>query len=202
MTIGVGGTCFRRDGMSHSSKLFVVLMLELALSQPVMAGGLPVALVQKGCEQMNRGNYSSAIATFTTAVKQNPSDLDARRQLCNAYLGAGMAREAAQQLELIAKVSPGNINDLIALGEAYVQLGDNRAAISKYKQAWVLDSTNGRAVIGLARTLMANGDADSARSVCAGALRSSKDAVLRSQCSEILSTIRTRSYVVKTAANS
>ncbi len=151
---------------------------------------------------MNRGNYSSAIGTLTLAVKQNPSDLDARRQLCNAYLGAGMAREAAQQLELISRLAPGNIGDLIAMGEAYSQMGDRRNAIAKYRQAWVQDPNNGRAVIGLARALISNGDTGAARSVCEGALRSSRDSVLRAQCSELLGTIRARSCMVKTAANS
>lgn len=188
--------------MIPAARIVSFLIALAAVSQPVWAGGLPTALLQKGCAQIDRGNYSSAISLLSTAVRQNPADLEARRQLSRAFIGAGMSREAVQQLEAIVRVAPGNANDLSMLAEAYFQAGDSRTAIARYRSALQVDPNCASACIGLANSLMATGDLKAARAHCTESLRSTRDPQLRNQLTEILSTIRTRRGMVQIVSNS
>lgn len=177
----------------------LTVLLTCFLNQPALAA---VSLVEKGCDQINNGNYSSAIVTLSQAVRSNPSDLDARRYLCSALLKNGNAKAASQQLEAIIKFAPGNNSDLCMLGEAYVQCGESQNAVSTYKQAVRNAPASSQARRGLARALVAAGDFVTAKSVISETLRTSSDAQLRNDCIELLGVIKQRSQVATNTGNS
>jgi tetratricopeptide (TPR) repeat protein len=172
-----------------------------ALCQPVFAGGLTVAPVAKGCDLINRGDYNGAVSVLTLAVRQNPSDLEARRYLCRAFIGAGAARQAVQQLEAVIKVAPNNPADYTMIAEAYFQMGDTKKSIAYYKQAIQVDSSYAGARLGLARAFLASGDTGSAGSVCYESLKTRQDAQTRQQFIDLINTIRSRGTLAQKQLN-
>jgi len=187
--------------MNLKNGMATAIVALAALCQPVFAGGAPAGSVAKGCDEINRGNYTSAISILSAAIRQNPSDLDARRYLSSALIGAGMAREAAQQLEAIAKVAPGNAADCTMMAEAYNQMGDNKIATARYKQAILLDPAASAPRLGLARLFMASGDLNGAISLCNESLKTRRDAQSRQQFIDLLGTIRARSGITHRQLN-
>ena len=171
------------------------------LCPAAFAGQLGLPLLAKGSDLINRGNYTGAISVLSAAVRQDPSDLEVRRRLSSAYIGAGMARQALQQLEAVSRVSPGNAGDYVMMAEAHFQMGDTAKAIARYKQAMLTDPSNTQARMGLARALMAAGDLNSASAVCNDSIRTKQDAQSRQQFVELLGTIRSRGNVVHRQLN-
>lgn len=146
----------------------------------------------RGHELLLRGNYQQAVGYLTAAVKLNPTDLEIRRQLCSAYVGAGMSREAIQQLRVIATVTAPTAEDFNLQAEAYSQLGDSKTAILRFKQALMVEPSNGPARIGLAKILLFAGDYASARAACNDTLRTSRDPVVRKQAIDLLGALKDR----------
>lgn len=177
------------------SLLYILLAASLAAGfmSPSFAGGICINLVQKACKQMDCGNYTAAISTLVLAVRQDPSDLEARRHLCSAMLGAGKAKEALHELQVINQAAPGDLRDLQMMAEAHYQCGDSRAAIQKYREALAADPAFAPAKIGLIRTLISSGKSPEAEFLCKATLRSSTDSTLRKQVNELLQLIRSRS---------
>ena len=178
------------------------LLLATALSHSVNAQSVGSPLLQKGCEQLSRGNYSLAISTLTQAVRSNPSDLNARRYLCAALLRNGMAKAASQQMEVLVKFAPGNASDLGLLADCYMQCGETQLALERYKQAYTADSSNWNVKHGLAKALVATGDKKAARIVIVDILRTNPDARMRSECMQMLEALKDRSIADNVVGNS
>ena len=173
-------------------KLALALLISTSVALPVYAAE---DYAQRGYSLLNRGSYSQAVTMYAAAIRQNPSDLELRRQLCSAYIGAGMPREAIQQLQALSTISPATARELNMQGEAYNQLGNSRSAIAAYRQALAQDPSNSTATIGLARTLLYTGEQNSAKSVLNAALRTTRDPETRRQIMQMLSTVKDRERV-------
>lgn len=172
----------------------------LLLSRP--ASALPLSLINAGCEQMNRGNYTVAINIFSSAVKNDPCSAEARRALATALLNAGREKEAIQQLMAVQQIQPGQASDLCLLADAYSRLGKTQFAIQLYKQAMLSDSAYAEARIGLAREFMAKGDLNSARLICVDSINNSRDAATKKQFKRMLNLINSRNCIQRTESNS
>ena len=177
------------------SLLYTLLaaLLATGFMSPCFAGGISINLVQKGCKQMDSGNYADAVSTLVVAVRQNPSDLETRRKLCTALVGAGRATDALRELQVITRFAPGDARDSQLMAEAYYLCGDAISAITKYREALALNPDAAEAKLGLIRSLISTGNPTEAKGICQQTLRSSRDAVLRKQVAEILQGIRFRS---------
>lgn len=145
--------------------------------------------------QIDRGNYLDAAKLLATALRKNPGDLEARRLLATALIGAGEAAAALRQLKALNKVAPGDSRDYVLMAEASYHMGDTSNAIRHYRKALELDPSSGCAGMGLSRALMSAGKIDEAITVCHEALRLARDAPTRQQFVDLLSTMRKRVFL-------
>jgi Flp pilus assembly protein TadD len=171
------------------------LLTCLLVAQSSLAAESAASLVQRGVDQIARGNYDQAVITFSKAVKSDPSDLQARRYLCTAMLKNGQAAAAAQQLEMITKFAPGNNSDMNLLAESYLHCGEWEKSAECFKKALRTDPTDATAKYGLCRTMLAVGDVSGARDLALHTIRSTSNQKIRTGCSQILSQIKERSLV-------
>lgn len=148
--------------------------------------------MQKASAYMNSGHFSQAVSLLVQGIRQAPSDLELRRQLCQALIGAGQAHEALKQLDVIAQVSPADSRDLNLRALASEQLGDAPKAAAYFRQAIAKDPLNAESRVGLARTLVSQGNLKEAREVCYLILRSGADGKLKSSTMQLLEIIRNR----------
>jgi putative thioredoxin len=81
---------------------------------------------------------------------------------------------------LIGPPETGEIDDILALAAESLQLGDMGGAAQAYAQALQIDPANVKAIAGLARLYLQNGDAERAGEVLAMAPEGAKDAELDS----------------------
>lgn len=184
-------------------KIAALSFLACLACQTANAADIPSPFVSKGLEQMNRGNYNFAVDCFSKAIRQNPSDIDARRYLSASLLKMGMAKAASTQLELIIKYAPGTLNDRCMLADAYLNCGEAAQSVEQYKTALKSEPSSTLARVGLAKALMATGDWAAARSIAIDTIHMSADPRVRSSCAQILSLIKERSIVqVSTVNNS
>lgn len=173
-------------------KLALALLISAGVALPAFAAD---DYAHRGNELLNRGSFTQAVSMYTAAVRQNPADLELRRQLCSAYIGAGMPNEAIQQLRALSTVGPATARDLNMQADAYNMLGNSKAAMTCYRQALAQDPSNTKATIGLARTLLFAGEQDSAKSLLNSALRTARDPEARRQIMQLLSTLKDRDKV-------
>jgi len=81
---------------------------------------------------------------------------------------------------LIGPAEPGEIDDILALAAESLQIGDLGGAAQAYAQALQIDPANIKAIAGMARLYLQNGDAEQAGEVLAMAPADAKDADLDS----------------------
>lgn len=179
-----------------------ILICAAGFCQALIVEASPIAFLDSGCNQMRRGNYDYAIKFFIAAIKQNPSDLQARRLLADALIAAGRGKEAIQQLNIVSTAEPEKAIDLCAKAEAYSQLGENKIALRLYKKALLADCQSNKARIGLARTLLIAGEFKSASAVCYDTVRFTTDRQVKTQCLELLDIINTRQSFKPAESNS
>ncbi|MGZ3315550.1 MAG: thioredoxin, partial [Caulobacteraceae bacterium] len=79
---------------------------------------------------------------------------------------------------LIGPPEAGEIDDLLAMAAESLQLGDIGGAAQAYAQALQLDPTHPKAIAGMARLYLQNGDAEGAQELLAMAPADAKDAEL------------------------
>jgi putative thioredoxin len=99
----------------------------------------------------------------------------------DGFQGALADSQVKQFVErLIGPPESGEIDDLLALAAESLQLGDVGGAAQAYAQALQVDPTNVKAIAGMARLYLQNGDAERAGEVLAMAPPEAKDADLDS----------------------
>jgi len=84
-------------------------------------------------------NYVQAESWFRTAVKRNPSYVDAQIGLADALILQNRQREAMTQLEGAAEETPGSPALLLALGQVYLNAGRFEAARARLEEAAAKD---------------------------------------------------------------
>ena len=99
----------------------------------------------------------------------------------DGFQGALPDSQVKQFVErLIGPAEPAEIDDVLALATESLQLGDLGGAAQAYAQALQIDPTNLKAIAGMARLYLQNGDAERAGELIAMAPADAKDAELDS----------------------
>ena len=184
------------------TKMAVAAAVASAVTLSSPAFGQDKSPASNGLAELNRGNYANAVELLCAAVRNAPADLEVRRNLCRAFIEAGMEREAIRQLSALIKFGCSSPRDYSMMAQAYYQLGNSKTAICYYKEALQIDASNTEARIGIARTLISSGDLRGATSACVEGLRLATSPQARQQLNALLGTIRTKTSIVRIAANS
>ena len=58
--------------MKFERKMATALVALATLCHPALAGDLTMSFAARGCAQLDRGNYTTAIGLLSAAVRQNP----------------------------------------------------------------------------------------------------------------------------------
>ena len=96
----------------------------------------------KGLENLNRGNFESAIQFFNLAIQKNP-------KYAKAFQGLGDAYAAQEKYELAEKnylealeLDPRSLPTLLGLGSVQVKQGNHQKALETYRKALEISPQN------------------------------------------------------------
>ncbi|HKV74750.1 MAG TPA: tetratricopeptide repeat protein [Gemmatimonadales bacterium] len=115
------------------------------------------ALYNTGVIQLNAQEWPAAIATFHTYLSQSPADVDAKKGLAQAFIGAGMqdsARAVMAQLGMGPAVSP--VDSLFNAGVSQFQAGDYKTAEATFAKVVEMQPYMREGLLNLANTQMHN----------------------------------------------
>lgn len=135
-------------------------------------------LLQKGYEQMRKGNYELAVRILASAVKADPDSVSARRYLAFALLRNGSVHDAMYQLLIIQRMAKASPFDNYTLGEAYAKMGKLADAEACFKEALKANPNYDPARASLIKTLASTGKYDEAFSECLSGYKSAKTEML------------------------
>lgn len=135
-------------------------------------------LLQRGYEQMRKGNYDAAVATMAAAVRTDPDSVSARRYLAFALMRNGRSQEAMYQLLIIQRMAKASPFDNYTLGEAYVKVGKMEDAAACFKEALKTNPNYDPARASLIKTLSSTGNYDEAFSECLTGYKAAKTPML------------------------
>jgi thioredoxin-like negative regulator of GroEL len=125
--------------------------------------------VQAGYRLMMSSNEEGAIKEFTTAVRRNPNNVEARRYLAHALASIGRTADVISQLELISsQLSP---SDGVMLSAAYEQTGRRRAAGVLFQRLTRANPTLSLMRLDLAKVYAASGDMVLLKAACEQGMR-------------------------------
>ena len=107
------------------------------------------------------GRLREAVSDSEEAIKQNPSDVNARRVLGRIYtrmigdsqqgkIDQGMLKKAIEQYEKIAQLEPKDVDSLLTLGRLQKVAQNSVEAEKAYKKILEIEPTNEDALTGLA----------------------------------------------------
>lgn len=131
-------------------------------------------LLQRGYEQMRRGNYDDAVVTLAAAVKSDPDSLSARRYLAFALMRNGHSQEAMYQMLIIQRMAKASPFDSYTLGEAFSKMGKMSEAETCFRDALKANPNYDPARASLIKTLSSTGKYDEAFAECITGYKSAK----------------------------
>ncbi len=134
--------------------------------------------LQKGYEQMRKGNYEGAIRILAAAVTADPDSVSARRYLAFALLRHGSLQEAMYQLIIIQKMAKATPFDNYTLGEAYSKMGRLNDAEACFREALKSNANYDPARASLIKTLSSVGKYDEAFAECLTGYKAAKTEML------------------------
>ncbi len=135
-------------------------------------------LLQRGYEQMRKGNYELAVHTLAAAVKVDPDSVSARRYLAFALMRHGSVQDAMYQLLIIQRMAKATPFDSYTLGEAYAKQGKLADAEACFKEALKTNPNYDPARASLVKTLTSTGKYDEAFSECLTGYKAAKTELL------------------------
>lgn len=137
-------------GYSHFAKAAVSLiavLLMFAVGCKKAANPTPaasedfLALLNVGKSQYEKGDAATAITSFEKAVQRQPTSVDARLDLANAYLAAGQPEKVFAQTQQVLGMEPQSGAAHYLAGCAYLRLGKFQDALKDLQQAKDIDKT-------------------------------------------------------------
>lgn len=135
-------------------------------------------LLQRGYEQMRKGNYEAAIVILAAAVKSDPDSVSARRYLAFALMRHGSVQEAMYQLLIIQRMAKASPFDSYTLGEAYSKMGKLNEAENCFRDALKSNPNYDPARASLIKTLSSTGKYDEAFTECLTGYKAAKTEML------------------------
>lgn len=135
-------------------------------------------LLQKGYEQMRKGNYELAVRILASAVKADPDSVSARRYLAFALMRNGSLHDAMYQLLIIQRMAKATPFDNYTLGEAYAKMGKLAEAEACFKEALKVNPNYDPARASLIKSLASTGKYDEAFSECLTGYKAAKTEML------------------------
>jgi len=95
----------------------------------------PTGQLQLGAYELARGNATTALPYFETAVKWDPYSPGIRHELAMVYSQLGHAQDAVTQLEAAVKLAPGQAGFHYALALALNETGEFSRMVQELEQA-------------------------------------------------------------------
>lgn len=138
--------------------LFVMLAL-IAVAPSCMAAEAPQA----------------AITRLTAEIKKQPSDMEARRNIAEAFLKTGLAVRAEEQMRIVMTYGKRTPEDFVLLGDTQRYAGKYTDAVRSYQEVLGANPSNAKAISGLAYCYMLSGDAGTANKICHSGLKQVND---------------------------
>lgn len=100
-----------------------------------------LAVMNVGKSQYEKGDFTAATASFTQAVQQQPTSIDARLNLANALLAAGQPEQVFAQTDQVLGMDPLSGAAHYLAGCAYLRQGKFEDALKSLQQAKDIDRT-------------------------------------------------------------
>lgn len=175
--------------------LFISILLLLTFCCRSAHAEQSTCMIQNGYELIMKKSYFRAIGIFKAVLQSNPDDVQARRYLAFALHQIGMSTKAAEQMELVIKRDPYNIDDRARVASMYMFSGDNRHAIGAFRICLVINPEYDQALWGLAIAYVKAGDEFNAHQTCLRALKTCRQQNTRKRCVEILRRMKTADRV-------
>ena len=135
-------------------------------------------LLQRGYEQMRKGNYELAVRTLAAAVTADPDSVSARRYLAFALMRHGSLHDAMYQLLIIQRMAKASPFDSYTLGEAYNKMGKLPEAEACFKEALKTNPNYDPARASLIKVLSSTGKYDEAFTECLTGYKAAKTELL------------------------
>lgn len=159
-----------------------MMIMRFALAVLVAAGvTLPVAAAETPQESVKR---------LTNVIRQKPDDMDARRNIADAYVKMGLSVRAIEQMQIVMQYGQRSVDDYIQLGDAQRYSAKLSDAIRTYQEALNQSPQNAKALTGLAYCYMMSGDANTATKLCHAGIKQA-DAAGKRALSNVLHQIDT-----------
>jgi tetratricopeptide (TPR) repeat protein len=92
----------------------------------------------RGKEARKRGKSDEAIAAYRAALRIDPANRTALRELSRLYFDGGNYDNAAKYGKQLVAASNASASDRVALGDAYFKLGRTADAKAQYQKAAAL----------------------------------------------------------------
>lgn len=159
-----------------------------------------VAAVSTQSAQANAQQHS--LQALMQAVRQNPSDLSARREMAKVMVLSGQTVAAAQQEEMMIKLGNATTEDYTTLGDALRYSAKLNDAIQAYTNALRINPMNTQALGGLALSYAQNGQYGRALSICRTGLSQTPDAQGRQFLSSTMASIQNMNQIASAPVNS
>ncbi len=105
------------------------------------ASGDFMTLMNVGKSQFEKGDSAEAVATFEKAVAMQPTSIDARLNLANAYLLAGQPTKVLEQTAQVIDMDPMSSGAHYLAGCAYLRQQNFEEALKSLQQAKDIDRT-------------------------------------------------------------
>lgn len=108
-------------------------------------GGNFDTLVNKGCGQVNKGDYHLGLDTLLRAANKRPDNFQVLMCLGRGYLGYGSAAKARDYYEKALDQAPNNRGALLGAAKACDRSGAKQKAKSYYERVLTVDPDNSTA---------------------------------------------------------
>ncbi len=128
-----------------------------------------------GVKHAQANEWMKAAESFFTARTIDPTKLDAHKNLAFVYLRAENDSLATVAYNDLLKIKPDDLDALATLGDMRVSRRDYAGAVDFYNKVLAIDSTNARAIHGVALCYDYLGQRDHAMSAYERALRAMPD---------------------------
>ncbi len=128
----------------------------------------------------------AAIQRLTAEIRKQPADMDARRNIAEAFMKTGLAVRAEEQMRIVMQYGKRTPEDFVLLADAQRYAGKYTDAMRTYQEVLGANQANAKAVSGLAYCYLLSGDANTAAKVCHSGLKQVSDPAGKKELAEAL----------------